>query len=132
MTHNSAVDPNSEDFDFSSWSLGNGKMKDKRAKLENLLGQLVDRNNRKLKKDLDTYCNGIKRKRNRGASLRAKDSKQISMMQDRSHFEGHTNMITQMHGEIDGVDEGVEFELAVNNDFIGKNKNMLAFYREHE
>ena len=41
-------------------------------------------------------------------------------------------MITQMHGDIDGVDEGVEFELAYNNDFIGKNKNMLAFYREHD
>lgn len=77
MTQNSVSDPTSEDFDFSSWSLGNGKMKDKRAKLENLLGQLVDRNNRKLKKDLDTFCNSIKRKRNRGAPMNAKDSQQV-------------------------------------------------------
>ena len=46
--------------------------------------------------------------------------------------EGHTNMITQLHGGIDGVDEEEEFEIVVNNDFIGKNKNMLAFYREHD
>lgn len=52
----SSQDPNSDDFDFRQWSLGNGKVKDKRAKLENLLGQLIDRKNTKLKKDLDFYC----------------------------------------------------------------------------
>ena len=40
-------------------------------------------------------------------------------------------MITQMHG-VDGVDEEAEYEIVINNDFIGKNKNMLAFYKEHE
>ena len=63
------MDPNSEDFDFKTWSLGDGKVKDKRAKLESLLSQLMDRNNRKLKKDHDTYCKKIKRKRNRGAPV---------------------------------------------------------------
>ena len=41
-------------------------------------------------------------------------------------------MITQVQGELDeGVDEQEEYEIVVNNDFIGKNKNMLYFYNEH-
>ena len=46
--------------------------------------------------------------------------------------EGHTNMITQFATNVDGVDEEEEFDVIVNNDFIGKNKNMLAFFKEHD
>ena len=82
------MDPGSEDFDFSKWSLGNGKMKEKRAKLENLLRQLIDRNNRKLKRDLDTYCKGLKRKRNRTAVLSSRDSEQVNLAQEKSREDG--------------------------------------------
>lgn len=71
LTNGSApIDPNSEDFDFKTWSLGNGKVGEKRAKLEGLIAQLMDRNNRKLKKDHDDFCKGIKRRRNRGAQIK--------------------------------------------------------------
>ena len=45
--------------------------------------------------------------------------------------EGHTNMITQMGGGLPMVDD-FEMSVAFNNDFIGKNKNVLAFFREHD
>ena len=42
-------------------------------------------------------------------------------------------MITQkIPGCDDNIDEQDEYQLVVDNDFIGKNKNMLAFYREHD
>ena len=63
-------------------------MKEKRAKLENLLRQLIDRNNRKLKRDLDTYCKGLKRKRNRTNALSSKDNEQFNMAQERSREDG--------------------------------------------
>ena len=58
-------DLNSEVVDFSTWSLGNGKINDKRETLQAWLAQLMDRNNRKLRQQHDTYCKKIKRKRNR-------------------------------------------------------------------
>ena len=101
MTQGSAIDPTSDDFDFRTWSLGNGKVKDKRAKLENLLGQLIEKKNSKLKKDLDSYCRTIKRKRNR-APINKDDGEEMD--------EGHSNMITAMHtGGVEGVNEDPEF-----------------------
>ena len=65
--------------------------------------------------------------------MSTKDSEVIQSSQERIRDgEAHTNMITQMQGGIGGVDEEDEYEIVVNNDFIGKNKNMLAFYREHD
>lgn len=54
------------DLNFNTWSLGNGKLKDKRVKLENFVRTLMDKNNKKLKQSHDAYCKMIKRKRNRG------------------------------------------------------------------
>ena len=54
------------DLNFNTWTLGNGKMKDKRVKLENFVRTLMDKNNKKLKQSHDAYCKNIKRKRNRG------------------------------------------------------------------
>jgi len=45
--------------------------------------------------------------------------------------EDHSNMITQMGGGLPMMDD-LEMHVAFNNDFIGKNKNMLAFFREHD
>ena len=58
MTNASAAGDNSnqDEFNFKTWTLGNGKVGDKRVKLEGLIAQLMDRNNRKLKKDHDDYC----------------------------------------------------------------------------
>ena len=45
-------------------------------------------------------------------------------------------MITQLHDGDNYNDEKMLTtdlsQIVVNNDFIGKNKNMLAFYREHD
>ena len=45
--------------------------------------------------------------------------------------EGHTQFITQMH-TMDNVLEETSQEFAFNNDFVGRNKNMLSFYKEHD
>ena len=47
--------------------------------------------------------------------------------------EGHTNMITQLPpGAYDEAMAGADASVLFNNDFIGKNRNMLAFFREHD
>lgn len=46
----------SEEINFATWNLGNGKMKEKRAKLEGLLYKLMDKNNRKLKQQHEKHC----------------------------------------------------------------------------
>lgn len=63
-----------------------------------------------------------------------KDAQEASAIKGHlGNEEGHTNMITQFNvGGFDGVNEQEEYEYDINNDFIGKNKNMLAFYRDHE
>ena len=52
----SGVDVINDEMDFSTWSMGNGKMRDKKQKLESLLTQLMDKTNKKLKKEHDKYC----------------------------------------------------------------------------
>ena len=49
-----------------------------------------------------------------------------------SDVDGHSNMITAMPGQIDPDHQTTMQSLMYTSDFIGKNKNMLAFYREHD
>ena len=50
-------DSNSADeLNFNTWSLGPGKMRDKRLRLENFVKTLMDRNNKKLKQQHDAHC----------------------------------------------------------------------------
>ena len=49
-------DPNAESFDFGNWSLGNGKIREKRVKLDNFLSKLMDKNNKKFRRDHLEHC----------------------------------------------------------------------------
>ena len=44
-----------EEFDFTKWNLGSGKIQEKRVKLEMFMKQLMDRTNWKFKKDHDIH-----------------------------------------------------------------------------
>ena len=80
----------------------------------------------------------IKRKRNRGlTALNKQDSILVGdVTQPSVDNEGHTNMLTALpqnslmesnNGEMNG-----QASIMINNDFVGKNKNMLSFFREHD
>ena len=45
--------------------------------------------------------------------------------------EGHTQFITQMN-TTDNIMEENSYMAGINNDFVGRNKNMLSFFREHD
>ena len=50
-------EPATEDLlNFNTWNLGNGKLKDKRVKLDQFISQLMDRNNKKLRQQHDAHC----------------------------------------------------------------------------
>ena len=59
-----------------------------------------------------------------------------SSFEDLNQQVGSGMMITQLNDGDNYVNEQMmetDFsQLVINNDFIGKNKNMLAFYREHD
>ena len=54
-----------EEQDFSQWDLGRGKIQQKRENLQKWLTMLMEKNNSKLKKMHDRYCQQIKKRRNR-------------------------------------------------------------------
>ena len=131
QTQESTIDQ----FDFKKWNMGNGKIAEKRGKLMEFLTYLMDRNNSKTKKDHDKYCKMIKMKRNKGLSAfnaYEKNMNNILVSPDKTDpllmEETHSNMITTVPNQIDMEDTEIIFD----NDFIGKNKNMLSFYKEHD
>lgn len=80
----------------------------------------------------------IKRKRNRGLTALPKQDSilvggetQNSVMME----EGHTNMLTAVPQTSLIESQGDDLNqpsILINNDFVGKNKNMLSFFREHD
>lgn len=64
-----------KDFNFSNFTLGNGKLQDKRKILLGYLEQLT--NNKKMHDAHRRYCDDVKRKRQQGQHLGANTSKMV-------------------------------------------------------